>query len=153
MAKILVASDTHGNKEQLKSLLTEGDFTHLIFCGDMLKDLEDINFDNIIKVKGNWDEWVIDHKNTLEEVVEIEGVKILVTHGHKYGVKSGIGGLIKRAEQENIKLVCYGHTHIQDVQEVNNIVYLNPGAFSYFKGGKHTYAVVEIIDKKIIVNM
>ena len=92
-------------------------------------------------------------KITLEEVVEIEGVKILVTHGHKYGVKSGIGGLIKRAEQENIKLVCYGHTHIQDVQEVNNVVYLNPGAFSYFKGGKHTYAVVEIIDKKIIVNM
>ena len=77
MAKILVASDTHGNKEQLKNLLLEGDFTHLIFCGDMLKDLDDVNFENVIKVKGNWDEWVIDHKNKLEEVVEIEGVKIL----------------------------------------------------------------------------
>ena len=152
MAKILIASDTHGNKEQFKQLISENEFTHIIFCGDLLKDVEDINHNNLIKVKGNWDEWFIDNKNKLEEVVEIEGVKIIVTHGHKYGVKSGLGGLIKRAEQEQAKIVCYGHTHIKDVQEINGVLYINPGAFSYFKGGKHTYVTIEIADKKIIVN-
>ena len=152
MAKILIASDTHGNKEQFKQLISENEFTHIIFCGDLLKDVEDINHNNLIKVKGNWDEWFIDNKNKLEEVVEIEGVKIIVTHGHKYGVKSGLGGLIKRAEQEQAKIVCYGHTHIKDVQEIDGVLYINPGAFSYFKGGKQTYVIVEIVDKKIIVN-
>ena len=82
MAKVLVISDTHGNKEQLKTLISENEFTHIIFCGDMIKDLDEINHPNIIKVKGNWDEWVIDRVNTFEEEVVIEGVKIFVTHGH-----------------------------------------------------------------------
>ena len=72
MAKVLVISDVHGNKEQLKTLISENEFTHIIFCGDMIKDLEEINHPNIIKVRGNWDEWVIDRENLFDEEVVIE---------------------------------------------------------------------------------
>ena len=89
----------------------------------------------------------------LGKEVVIEGVKIFVTHGHRYDVKRGLGGLIRRVEGKGFNLVCYGHTHIQDFEVVNDIAYLNPGAFSYFKGGKQTFAVVEIEDGKFIVNM
>lgn len=153
MAKVLVISDVHGNKEQLKTLISENEFTHIIFCGDMIRDLEEINHPNIVKVKGNWDEWVIDRDNLFDEEVVVEGVKIFVTHGHRYDVKRGLGGLIRRVEGKGFNLVCYGHTHIQDFEVVNDIAYLNPGAFSYFKGGKQTFAVVEIEDGKFIVNM
>lgn len=150
MKKILVVSDTHGNKEDFNKLATSDNFDHIFFLGDVLADVQNFGLKNLHMVRGNWD---LDFRVPIEAFVDVDGFKIMLTHGHKYGVKSGIGGLIKAAKQEGCKLVCYGHTHIQNFVEVDGIGVLNPGAFSTFKGGKITYAIVEIVDKKINVNM
>ncbi|MBR2467626.1 MAG: YfcE family phosphodiesterase [Clostridia bacterium] len=150
MKKILVVSDIHGNREDFCGLVESNQFDFIFFLGDLVADVQNLGLKNLHMVRGNWD---IDFRVPVEAFVDVEGVKIMLTHGHKYGVKSGIGGLIKAAKQENCNLVCYGHTHIQDYVEVDGIGVLNPGAFSSFKGGKITYAIVEIDDKKINVNM
>ena len=150
MTKILVVSDTHGNKEEFKSLVNSDSFDYVLFLGDLLGDVQGLGLTNLNCVRGNWD---LDFKTPVEAFLEVENVKIMFTHGHKYGVKAGVGGLIKAAKQENCDFVCYGHTHVQKYEKVDNIGILNPGAFSNFKGGKRTYAILEVDNKKINVNM
>lgn len=150
MTKILVVSDTHGNKDNLKKLVQSDSFEYVLFLGDCLSDVQGITTTNLCCVKGNWD---IDFKTPNEAILNVEGVNIFFTHGHKYSVKSGLGGLVSVAKKENCNLVCYGHTHIQNYVQIDGIGFLNPGAFSNFKGGKCTYAVVEINNKNFNVNM
>lgn len=141
MKKILVVSDSHGNSEALKTLVNEIKFDHMFFLGDTLRDVENLQVQNLIKVRGNWD---YDFITKSVEIVKIENVKFMLLHGHGYGVKQGIGYLIKQAEKENVDFVCYGHTHISRLEYVNGVGYLNPGAFSYAKGGKKTYAIITV---------
>lgn len=150
MTKILVVSDTHGNKEEFKELVNSDSFDYVLFLGDLLGDVQGLGLKNLHCVRGNWD---LDFKTPVEAFLEVENVKIMFTHGHKYSVKSGLGGLIKVARQEKCNFVCYGHTHVQKYDIVDEIGVLNPGAFSTFKGGKRTYAVLEVDNKKINVNM
>ena len=36
---------------------------------------------------------------------------LFITHGHRYGVKSGLGALIAQAVKEDADAVIFGHTH------------------------------------------
>ena len=146
MIKILVVSDSHGNKNDLISLVNETEFNYMFFLGDTLKDVENLKVNNLIKVRGNWD---YDFATKTVEIVEIDNFKFMLLHGVGYGVKQGIGYLIKEAEKEKVNFVCYGHTHTSKLEYVNGIGYLNPGAFSYVKGGRKTYAIITIDNKKI----
>lgn len=146
MTKILVVSDSHGNKNDLITLINETEFNYMFFLGDTLKDIEDLQVTNLIKVRGNWD---YDFTTKTIEIVKIDNFKFMLLHGFGYGVKQGIGYLIKEAEKEKADFVCYGHTHISNLEFVNGVGYLNPGAFSYVKGGKKTYAIITIENGKI----
>ncbi len=145
MKTILVVSDSHGNDEALKELINNTQFDYMFFLGDKLADLENIDAKNIYKVKGNWD---FGKNEPLSQIVEVEGVKFFVMHGHTFGVRFGMGYLIKEAEKEGVDVVCYGHTHNADNSNINGIMYLNPGAFSTLKGGKKTYAIIKVDNKK-----
>ena len=46
-----------------------------------------------------------------EELVVIEGIRILLIHGHKYGVKGGLGQAIARAVPRDADVLVFGHTH------------------------------------------
>lgn len=146
MIKILVVSDSHGNSEALETLVSETKFDYMFFLGDTLKDIENLKTDNLIAVRGNWD---YDFSTPSIKTVRIGNVKFLILHGHGFGVKQGLGYLIKEAEKEQVNFVCYGHTHISNLEYVNGIGYLNPGAFSYAKGGKKTYAIITVDGTKI----
>ncbi len=146
MIKILVVSDSHGNSEDIKTLVNENEFNYMFFLGDTLLDVENLKLDNLIKVRGNWD---YDFSTKSIITVKIENVKFLLLHGHGFGVKHGLGYLIKETEKEKVDFVCYGHTHMSSLEYVNGIGYLNPGAFSYAKNGKKTYAVLTLENGKV----
>lgn len=146
MTKILVISDSHGNSEAIETLVASTQFNYMFFLGDTLKDVENLKIKNLIKVRGNWD---FDLTTPVVEIVKIDNLKFLLLHGHGYGVRYGIGYLIKVAKQENVDFVCYGHTHISALDFVDGVGYLNPGAFSFVKTGKKTYAIITIDNGKI----
>lgn len=150
MKNVLVVSDSHGNKENLKTLIETGNYDYVFFLGDLISDVSEVKHNNLIKVRGNWD---VNFTVKGTEVLQIEGVKIMLTHGHAFGVKTGIDKLISKAKKLNVKLVCYGHTHVANFVEVDGIGFLNPGAYSSFKGGKGTCATLKIDGEKIYVNM
>lgn len=154
MTKILVVSDTHGNKSELKKLILDNPCDYTFFLGDTTNDIDDvkkeIEIPNLYIVKGNWD---IGFKYKTREYLKIDDIKILLVHGHGLDVKNNLNTLIDLAKKEKVDLVCYGHTHIQRENIVDEIVFVNPGAYSNFKGGQYTFAVIQIDNKKISVNM
>ena len=46
-----------------------------------------------------------------EEEIELDGNKVLVTHGHYYGVSMDISGVAEEAKSRDCDAVFFGHTH------------------------------------------
>lgn len=44
--------------------------------------------------------------------------------------KEPIAGLKREAEQANVSLVFYGHTHIAKAEQEEGILFINPGSIS-----------------------
>lgn len=147
--KYIVLSDTHGNKKGIELLLNSVQHDGVIFAGDGASDFNNIN-ENIIMVKGNCD-FFVDLPESV--ITTINNVKVLITHGNLYGVKSGLGGLINFAEKEKVDLVIYGHNHRQSLQKINGITFLNPGTFKKSSSAKSCYAVIDFDEDKFLINM
>ncbi len=147
MKLYLVISDTHGDLFAVKRVISQyPNIDGLIHLGDYYKDANIIKTQctdlNVMMIPGNCD-MVYDIPTEL--VLEIEGKRILLTHGHLYSVKSGIERLERKAIKDNIDLVLFGHTHcpLQDTR--SNITFVNPGSIAYPRGfPTATYALVEI---------
>ena len=146
MKKIVVFSDLHyaNIPEKIKSVANEADY--LFFLGDGGSRLGDLLFHHgLVAVKGNCD----DTPFPREEVIEIEGVKCLVTHGDLYSVKRGLLPLSYRAKELGCTLVFYGHTHYAEILEEDGITFLNPGAIHSPMTGTPSYAYVVIQGDKV----
>lgn len=83
----------------------------LFFLGDGVRDAESVErgISQLFLVRGNCDFLASDLPE--EELLRFEGHTILLTHGHRYGVKSGVGALIRYAAERDADLVLFGHTH------------------------------------------
>lgn len=128
MKKIVVLSDTHGfSVRQLRSIIDESDF--VIFCGDGLqtikRELDDLG-DKLIAVRGNCDNGL----GSCETIVEVEDVRIFVTHGHLYGVRGGYAELEEAARDYDCSVALFGHTHCAAKVERNGILIFNSGSFA-----------------------
>ena len=125
--KLLLISDSHGNKAGIDKLFKRYQFDYLFHMGDGVKDLGLYsNLDNVICVAGNCDMFSYEAE---ERVVKIVDKKILITHGHRYSVKSGLSKLIARGNELSVDLIFYGHTHNANYLYEDNIYIVNPGAF------------------------
>mgnify|MGYP003310836034 CR=1 FL=1 len=139
MKTAIVISDTHGNIsaiEKILPLINENDY--LIHLGDGLNDLRCFSRDikaNVFSVAGNCD------GGGEDEILEIEKVKILITHGDKYGVKSSLYKLLMRAKEVGASVVFYGHTHQNDITIADGITLVNPGALNSFIERTYCYAI------------
>ena len=123
--KILFLSDSH-YKSIFKLDLTEYDY--ILHAGDIKScDIDYIKLEsNVFLVRGNCDYF---SNYPIEQIIELNGKKILLTHSHLYGTKDSYDELIKYATMKEVNFVIFGHTHIPTVFEKNNIIFINPGSF------------------------
>ena len=82
----------------------------------------------------------------MEQLIELENKKILMTHGHEYGVKSSLLNLNYRAKELGADIALYGHSHIAAIEKHDGIWFVNPGSVSLPRGLRHTIAFIEIKD-------
>lgn len=123
--KVLVLSDSHGNLKNLEFAIKNFPHDMIFFLGDGYKDFKAFSDEEIYAVKGNCDFFVPAEE---EEILEIEGNKIMLCHGHLFGVKYTMSEIAKKAQKENLKLVCFGHTHKFLNMEIDGCTFLNPGS-------------------------
>lgn len=136
--KWLVAGDSHGARDNLLLAAERERPDGLLFTGDGLDDLKRacVAVARVRAVRGNCD---LGSALADEMVDVLDGVRVLLSHGHRYRVKSGLELLLYGAMENEADLVIFGHTHEQTVTVLGGVTFLNPGAI---KNGE--YAVVDI---------
>lgn len=149
--KILVMSDMHGNTSNFeRAIEREKDAKNIIFLGDGLSKAEELSYiyedRNFYMVPGNCDGFALFEPAT--KIIKINGVKILITHGHAFSVKTSLNQLKERAALEGVSVALYGHTHKADITLERGTFFVNPGTLAGFNG-LYSYATIEIKDKVI----
>ncbi len=113
----------------------------VLFLGDGERDFRNVDLPRgtvMYAVAGNCDFMSLEPP---WRKVELEGITVFMTHGHYYGVKSGVERLVERAVEEGAQLVVHGHTHQVDLQEEHGLTLLCPGSLGV---QSENYAVLEI---------
>ena len=134
MKSYVVFSDIHGDiyaKKILQGYVKSSDGA--FFAGDGISGLNDFTNKPFYVVKGNCD---LIGEN--ERLIEIDGIKIFLTHGHLYGVKSGYLRLIYKAKELGVDVVIFGHTHQPIIMQEEGVLFLNPGSCSIY-GAQKTF--------------
>ena len=150
--KILVFSDTHGDKDAYKQMIEkEQDLDHVFCTGDSGFDLDFLNDEQVISVRGNYP---FAPKLPLDISEKLKNHWFYFTHGHTYHVKFGLSKLIKKANLLKMDICCFGHTHKSLLSKKNDLILLNPGALSYTKSHKFpSYARIFLDDIKIDIEI
>ncbi len=83
-----------------------------------------------------------------ERVLEIDGARVMMCHGHTLGVKTDLGMLLRAAIERGADAVLFGHTHKPFVDIRRGIVLLNPGSIK--NPLRPTYGTLTIADGKCV---
>lgn len=84
----------------------------------------------VVYIAGNCDFF---DRSPREKIIELEGHRIMLTHGDRWGVKTQLNSLRYHADEEAVDIVCFGHTHRPTCVKSDNVYMINPGAL---KDGK-----------------
>ncbi|MEW6696635.1 MAG: metallophosphoesterase family protein [Bacillota bacterium] len=149
--RILVVSDTHGRLDAVYHVLEQlGEIDLILHAGDHYRDCDDLAYTLEIPARGVMGNCDFPGDGPLEELLEVAGHKIYMTHGHRHGVKRDANIVLERAKQLGAKVAIYGHTHIADYQVVDDIILLNPGSPEYPRGkDRASVGVIEICNEEI----
>ena len=156
--KIGILSDTHGDLKGFEDAMTIiGDADAIIHCGDILcayRRGENIKpadlakkisvLDHIHLVHGNGDdpddEILLGHKlHSPDLILELDEYKIFATHSHHFSRMQ----MILRAQERGTNVLCYGHTHIKELDADDRMIVINPGSTSVPRDGCRSCAVIE----------
>lgn len=147
MKRILVFSDSHGNIENLESVVKKTkNIDMLIHLGDIQGDenhLQSICNYPVHIVRGNCD---FSSNLKMFLTIEVENHKIFAAHGHTYGVDWGIEKISYAALELGCDIAMYGHTHVPEVIVGDDITVINPGSISRPRqyNYKPSYILMEI---------
>ncbi|QSX08067.1 metallophosphoesterase [Alkalibacter rhizosphaerae] len=149
---ILVFSDSHRNTKRMLEVVRNSENTDLILhLGDNTEDakkIAEITDTPLVVIKGN-----TDYTDEPEELLlEKEGFKLLLTHGHRFKIKSGLQSLYYRSKELGADLALYGHSHVASNEEIGGIVFLNPGSIGDKRGQKYySYGKITLKNKALDV--
>lgn len=144
MSKILIVSDSHGITKELEELKARhrNEVELMIHCGDSELTADERYMEGFAAVRGNCD---FDARYPLESIEDLDGLKIYVTHGHKYSVKTSLMRLHYRAREVNANIVCFGHSHILGAEMIAGILFINPGSILLPRDRpEKTYVILDV---------
>ncbi|MFQ6791276.1 MAG: metallophosphoesterase family protein [Thomasclavelia sp.] len=142
MKKIVVMSDNHGNInaiDKIKELEADGDF--YVHCGDSEATPDEL--EGWLVVRGNND-WYYPYDE--EIVFEVEGVRFLVTHGHRYGYYNRKEAMVNDLKKHYCDVLLSGHTHVPQDEQEQGFYLINPGSTTLPRRGSEPMYCVIIVD-------
>lgn len=149
--KILVLSDSHSGMSFMRMCVEKVRPNAVVHLGDHFDDglalQEEFSHIPFYQVPGNCDKYRAPVWAREILCLQVCGVMLYMTHGHRHFVKSGIFALLKDARAAQAQAALYGHTHIPDChQEADGLWVMNPGACGSFGGSA---GLMEVNDNKI----
>ncbi len=140
--KVLVFSDSHGDTRTMRQAVEREQPGHILHLGDLSGDAErlGLRFPNLPLdyVCGDCDGFSLVPST---RVLELQGRRILMMHGHTHRVKTGYGGAIAAARQVQADILLFGHTHLAYTERMEDGLWaMNPGSCQ--SDGKVSYGVI-----------
>ena len=149
--KYMVISDIHGgiyelnkvlniySKEHCSKLLILGDLFDYGFSvnRDDIVNRLNIMKDSIIAVSGNCDNYIKDILFDMPYInnIELNNKKVILTHGHLYD-KNYLSNL-------DADIILTGHSHISNIEEINNKLFINPGSISKSRKADNCFVIID----------
>lgn len=145
MNRIIIMSDTHGNQQMLRRVLSNENYTHIFHLGDNYNDLDD-NFDlteskDLLRVPGLYHQGYNDKSLPAIQTYSLDGWNFNLIHD--------IGSL-KKLKKNSIYL--HGHTHnVEFFEKDKNVFTINPGHLKsqIDRGQRPSYIVAEVDENSV----
>ena len=142
MMNVLVLSDSHGDVEVMARLTEKHRPDRVLHLGDHFSDMAKLRlrFPEIPMegVRGN-----CDRPGSPERLqLTLEGVRVLMVHGHGQGVKEDLERLYLTALEAGAALALFGHTHRPLRTRKGAVTLLNPGSVG--RGYPPSYALLRL---------
>ncbi|MGL4183884.1 MAG: metallophosphoesterase family protein [Metamycoplasmataceae bacterium] len=150
MKTIIIISDSHGNNNAIKKILSENFHDISVCAGDYETDLNFIKENFTYHVKGNND---FDENNT-DVFFEVDNIKFFLQHGHLLGNYSQLDNkeyMKKFLKLFDVDVIIHGHTHINKIEKIEkNKFIINPGSITYPRGNsKASFIICRVFDHNI----
>ncbi len=160
--RIIVMADSHGALGRVRQIVADNAEANLfIHLGDgedefwQVAKLQEENSSlpkaavraKFISVKGNNDFF---SESPKLELISCEGVRILLTHGDRLGVKYSLDRLCLEGQTYDAKVVLYGHTHRAREDYEQGVYYLNPGSVADSSRTPAGYMMLDITKAGIV---
>lgn len=146
MVVITVVSDTHatdGHRLAGRTLEAVRAADLVVHAGDLVTEAALDAFDResarLAAVHGNNDSPEVRERVPAQRVVEADGARLAVVHGHEHGRTA----LSLFGRQEDADLVVFGHSHRPGVEETPDVVLLNPGSHAVPRQFRPAHAELE----------
>ncbi len=153
--KIIVFSDSHGSAYNLRPTMEmhrgADVFAHLgDGVAEFLRLKNDFPETMFVAVRGNCD--IGADLPKIEETMSIGGKRIILTHGHRYGVKFDTYSLFNLAREREADIVLYGHTHEKKIEYRDGIYVACPGSTTIPRDTEPSYMVITLKNGDILIS-
>ncbi len=151
-------SDTHipDRAKQIPQNVLDSfkDVDLIIHAGDLttqsvIDELEEIA--PVMAIQGNMDR-VAGFDLPKARVIDVEGVRIGVAHGEVYP-RADTQQLLYLAKQLDVNILVTGHSHQPKIEQVEDILLLNPGSPIVPRLADRTVMLLEVNDKNVDVEI
>lgn len=149
--RLAIISDTHIHKhsEKIHELINRHfkDVDMIIHAGDYtdikLAEILKTNY-NFMGVWGNVDKYPLRKMLKEDEILDVEGYKIGIFHGHGRE-KTTLERAYDRFKNENPDIIIFGHSHKPLVTTMKKTLMLNPGSITYKRQERwHSCIILDI---------
>lgn len=130
--RVLIVSDTHRRHDNLIEILDRVQpLDMLIHLGDAEgeEDYIELLAGCPVEIVAGNNDFFSDLPR--EKSLKIGKYRVLLTHGHYYGVNMGIADIETEAVARKFDIVMFGHTHRPIIDYGKDVIALNPGSISF----------------------
>ena len=143
---ILVFSDSHRSLSGMYTAIDRHQPHQVIHLGDLMDDAEEVaqHYPKLpfCLVPGNCDGWGT--ATPVKKQITLSGKSILLSHGHRWGVKSGYDAAISDARAVRADILLFGHTHVPLCRQLEDGLWMmNPGP------AQSSYGLIEIVNGRV----
>lgn len=150
--KLVVFSDNHRDKAVVEWIVNNNpDADRTISLGDSEMKEHELSSLGIFGVKGNYP---FEPDFPYDLVMTFEDIKFLITHGHRYFVKTGLYNLKEAMISYHCDVALFGHTHQATILNEDDLLFLNPGSTSLPKLlASKTYMIINVNKRMISIEL
>lgn len=150
--RAIVLSDSHNDTASCeRAIRAISQFDMIIHLGDIARDVDYLETayypTKVVSVLGNNDFYA---PGEYERVLDFDGHKIFLCHGHTQSVSYGTEKLLHTAREKGCEAALFGHTHQRKLEKSEDgIILLNPGSVARPRGTGPSFAVLESENGKL----